>query len=66
MSITCKGPIYIIGYNKSVLCNIIIPDSTLNNKSQLIAYHIIREDEVRYEWRTIYVHKNYTEADLLM
>ena len=43
MGIPVEGPAYIEGDKKSVLENTTIPDSTLNKKSQSIAYHFVRE-----------------------
>ena len=48
-----------------MLCNTILPDSTLKKKSQSIAYHLVREGVARDEWRTAYVNTNDNEADLL-
>jgi len=42
MVIPVNGPVYILGDDKSVLCNTSIPDSTLK-KSQSIEYHFVRE-----------------------
>ena len=42
MGIPVEGPSYILGYNQSFLSNSIIPDSTLKNKSHIIAYHVMR------------------------
>jgi hypothetical protein len=65
MGIPVKGPAYILGDNRSVLCNTSIPDSTLKKKSQSIAYHFVREGAARDEWRTRYVNTHENEADLL-
>ena len=65
MGIRVEGPAYILDSNQSVLANNIIPDSTLNNKSQSIAYHMIREGTDGDEWRTSYVNTHDNEADLL-
>ena len=65
MGIPVNGPAYILGDNKSVLCNTSIPDSTLKKKSQSIAYHFVREGAARDEWRTGYVNTHENEADLL-
>ena len=44
MGIPYEGPAYISGDNQFVLANKTIPDSTLKNKSQIIAYHLsVRE-----------------------
>ena len=65
MGIQVNGPAYIQGDNKSVLCNTSIPDSTLNKKSQSIAYHFVREGAARDEWRTAYINTHDNAADLL-
>jgi hypothetical protein len=65
MGILVEGPAYIFGDNQSVLYNTSIPDSTLKKKSQSIAYHLIREDAAKDEWRMVYVNTHENEADLL-
>ena len=65
MVIPCEGPGFIQGDNQSVLENTTIPNSTLKNKNQSIAYHFVRESAVRDEWRTTYVNTHENEADLL-
>ena len=65
MGIPCEGPAYISGDNQSVLANTTIPDSTLKNKSQSIAYHFIREGDARDECRTSFVNTHDNEVDLL-
>ena len=55
MGIKVKGPAHIWGDNKSVLCNTSVPELTLNKKSQIIAYHFVREGVARDGWRTAYV-----------
>ena len=49
MGIPCNEPAYIEADNQSVLYNTTIPDSTLNKKSQSIAYHMVREGVARDE-----------------
>ena len=65
VGIEVKGPAHIWGDNQSVLCNMSFPDSTLNKKSQSIAYHFMREGVARDEWRTAYVSTHDNPADLL-
>ena len=48
-----------------MLCNTSIPDSTLNKKSQSIAYHFVREGAARDEWHTAYINNHDNAADLL-
>jgi hypothetical protein len=49
MDIPVTGQAYILGENKSVLCNTALPDSTLKKNSQSIEYHFVREGAVRDE-----------------
>ena len=65
MGIPCDGPSHIYSDNQSVLANTMMPDSTLKKKSQSIAYHLVREESARGEWRTAYVNTHDNEADLL-
>ena len=46
-------------------CQTNIPDSTLKNKSQSIAYHFVREGAACDEWSTAYVNTCLNLADLL-
>jgi hypothetical protein len=55
MGIPVNGPCYICGDNQSVLANTTESGSTLNKKSQSIAYHFVREGVANDEWRTSYV-----------
>ena len=41
MVVEVDGPTYIFGNNKNVLYNTKIPDSTFNNKTKIIAQHIL-------------------------
>ena len=65
MGIPCELPTLIFGDDKSVLANTLIPDSTLKKKSNIIAYHFVREGCARDEWRTTYVNTHKNQADLL-
>ena len=65
MGIPCEGPAYISGDNQSVLANTAIPDSTLKNNSQSIAYHFIREGSARDKWRASYGNTHDNKANLL-
>ena len=65
LGIPVEGPTCIYGDIQSVLANTTIPDSTLKNKSQSIAYHFAHEGVARNEWRTSYVNTHDNEADLL-
>ena len=66
MGIPCDEPAYIEVNNQSVICNTTIPDSTLKKKSQGIAYHMVREEAARDEWRTDYINMYDNEADLII
>ena len=65
LGISCDLPTFVYGDNKSVLCNTTIPGSTLKKKSHSLAYHFVREDCARDEWRTAYVNTHLNPADLL-
>ena len=65
MGIPCDASDYIEADNQSLLANTTIPDSTLKNKSQSIAYHMVREGVTWDEWRTTYVNTADNESDLL-
>ena len=65
MEIPCGGPAYILGDNQSVSCNTTIPSSTLKKKYQSIAYHLIREEVARDEWRIEYIKSGNNDSDLL-
>ena len=65
MGIPVEGPTCIYGDNQSVLSSTTIPDSTLKQKSQIIAYHFVPEGVARDEWRTSYVNTHQNEANLL-
>ena len=65
MGIPVEVPAYIEGDNQYFLANTAILDSTLNKKSQSIAYNFLREGAARGEWRTTYVNTHENEADLL-
>ena len=65
MGISCDDPTFIYGDNQLVLANTTIPDSTLNKKSQSIAYHFVQEGAAQDEWRTTYINTHENEADLL-
>ena len=65
MGIPCEGPTYVYGDNKSVLCNKMIPDSTLKKKSNSLAYHFVREGCAHDEWHTTYINMHLNPSDLL-
>ena len=58
-------PVFIYGYNQSVLVNASAPESMLKKKSQSTAFHIIREGCATDEWRTAYIHTSLNESDLI-
>ena len=58
-------PIYIFGYNQSVLCNTSKPHSRLENKSSSIALHLVREGIDKYEWQTSYINTHSNPSDML-
>ena len=56
MGIPVSDPCFVRGDNKSVLSNISVPSSMLKKKkSNSIAYHFVREETARDEWRFDYV-----------
>ena len=63
--IPCEEPTIIYGENKYVLVNTTVPDSTLKNKSNSIAFYFVREGCLRGEWRNTYVNTHKNPADLL-
>ena len=65
MGIPCNGLMYIFGDNKSVLCNMLIPELGLSKKFQSIAYHFVFNGAACNEWRMAYVSTHNNEADLL-
>ena len=65
VGIPCTSPTFIFGDNQIVLANTTIPDSTLKNKSQSIAYHFVCEGSARDKWHTDYVNTHLNPADIL-
>ena len=65
LGIPCEECTFVYGNNQSVLYNTSIPESTLKNKSQGIAYHFVRKVCDRTKWRTAYVNTYSNPADLL-
>ena len=65
MGIPVDEPSFIYGDNQSVLCNTMMPESTLKKKTQSIAYHFVREGCARDEWRTAYISTHENVADLM-
>ena len=56
---------FIFGDNQTVLANTTIPESTLKKKTQLIAYHFVREGSARDEWQSAYINTHENVADML-
>ena len=56
-------PAFVYGDNQAVLKNTGIPESTLNKKSNSIAYHFVREGVARGEWITGYIPSEDNSAD---
>ena len=65
IGIPCEDPAFDYGDNKSVLCNTTISESTLNKKSNSIAFHFVREGDAMDEWRTGYINTDLNPADLI-
>ena len=53
---------YIFGENQSVLVNLSNPHSSLKNKSSSIAFHFVRGDVSKDEWRVAYLNTDYNAA----
>jgi hypothetical protein len=62
--ITVDEPAFVFGDNQSVLANTSALASTLNKKSNAIAYHFVREGCARDEWRTTYINMHENVVDL--
>ena len=54
MGILLADPCFVYGNNKYVLYNTSLPESTLKNKINSIAYHTVREGFLTIEWLTGY------------
>ena len=65
MGILFSNPCFVYGDSKSVLYNTTLPGSTLNNKSNYIYYHAVREGVATGEWLTGYKPTNTNVSDLL-
>jgi hypothetical protein len=65
MEITVDKPAFIFGDNQSILAYTTAPASTLQKKSNVIAYHFVREGCAWDEWRTAYIYMHDNVADLL-
>ena len=65
MGMPGEGPACIFGDNQSVLCNTVIPNSTLKKKSQSAACHLVREGATRDESRTDRSSTNESKSDVL-
>ena len=65
MGIPVDEPAFIFGDNQSVLANTTMPESTLKKKTQLIAYHFVREGSAPDEWRTAYINTHENLSDML-
>ena len=64
MGVPIDGPSLIYGDNMLVIHNIQRPESTLKKKSNLIAYHTVRESAAMGESLTGHVRTNYNPANL--
>ena len=65
MGIPVEDPTFIFCDNQSVLANTTMPKYQLKKKTQIIAYHFVREGCARDEWRTAYISTHENMADLL-
>ena len=58
-------PAYVYDDNQSVLCNMLLPESTLKKKCLAITFHFVRGGCVRNEWRTTYINTHFNLTDLM-
>mmetsp|Transcript_1851 Transcript_1851/g.3790 ORF Transcript_1851/g.3790 Transcript_1851/m.3790 type:complete len:88 (-) Transcript_1851:380-643(-) len=65
MGIPVDGPLFVYCDNKSVINNTFIPESTLQKKSNSIAYHFVHEGCAKEELRICYVDIHSNLADLM-
>jgi hypothetical protein len=65
MGIPVDGPTYIYCDNNSVIINSSSPSSTLKKKSNLVAYHCVRESVTADEQQVTYESTHTNLADLL-
>ena len=65
MGIPVSNPVFIYGDNQSVLWNTTLPESTLKNNSNSIAYQFVREGNAREEWRTAYIKTDTNPSGLM-
>ena len=63
--IPVNRPAVVYGDNQAVLVNSSMPASTFTKKSQVIAFHFVREGCAADEWRTTYINTNLNVADLM-
>ena len=64
MGTTINGPALVYKDNQSVLANTIGPYLPLK-KSNSIAFHFVRKETARDEWRTTYIRTNDNTSDML-
>ena len=57
-------PTFIFGDNQSVLVHLSQPHSSLKKKLSSIAFHFVREDVAKDEWRVAYLHTSLNCADM--
>ena len=65
MGIPFSDTFFVYGYNKLVLYNTILPESTLKKKINSISYHAVREGVATGEWLTGYEPTDTHVSDLL-
>ena len=63
--ILIEEPSYMYGDNQSLLSGSTRPESTLNKKAQIIAFHFIQEGCEADEWRTNYINLSENISDLM-
>ena len=63
--IPVTDPGFVHGDNQSVLCNMNAPQSTMKKKSNEIAFHFVRRECARDEWKTAYINTHLNVANLM-
>ena len=65
LGVPIEGPAYFFGDNMSVITNIAVPEFVLRKKSNMIAYHCVREAVGMKEVLPAYVNTKSNTSDIL-
>ena len=65
MGMEIDGPTCVFRDNQLVLCNTVNPESTLKQKSNMIAYHYMREAVAKGEMVMAYIPSEYKLLDIM-